>query len=445
MRTFDRARPCDTPRRPGRAAPATPRARSRLLLRGALAAVMLVASAAASAVPSFARQTGQPCMSCHVGGFGPQLTDFGIQFKLNGYTMTKGGDTPIPLAGMLMTGFTHTKAKQDPSTLDGRTLTGDHLHANDNLTLDQASLFYAGRLAEHLGIFSQVTYDGIAQHTSIDNVDLRAANTTELGEHSVLYGVSLNNNPGVQDPFNTLPAWSFPYIGSNVAPGPGAATVLDEAWGQKATGVVAYGMLDNTWYGELGTYRMQTQRMQQFFGVAPGDRDAGALRSPIYARLAFRQNFGAQSLNAGLVLFNTGYQADRSMPDTAHYRDVGVDASWRLPLDHDDSITVLGNVIHEAQGGTPGLTEYNVAGSWYHDGQWGVTVQRFGVNAPGMGSRGTRLQADFTPFSARNPAEWWPPNLRIGAQLTAYDKLDGQGGAAASNADSLFLFAWLAF
>ena len=39
----------------------------------------------ASAVPSFARQTGQPCATCHNGAF-PQLTAYGRQFKLNGYT-----------------------------------------------------------------------------------------------------------------------------------------------------------------------------------------------------------------------------------------------------------------------------------------------------------------------------------------------------------------------
>jgi hypothetical protein len=214
MRTFDFARLCEGQTRPARSF-RSPRVAARALL----AVVLVAASAAASAVPSFARQTGQPCMTCHVGGFGPQLTDFGIGFKLNGYTMTKGGDTPIPLAGMVMTGFTHTKASQDPAALDGRTLTGGTLKANDNLTLDQVSLFYAGRIAEHLGIFSQLTYDGLAQRTSIDNVDVRAAATSDIGGgHSLLYGASVNNSPGVQDPFNTMPSWAFPYIGSNAGP-----------------------------------------------------------------------------------------------------------------------------------------------------------------------------------------------------------------------------------
>ena len=46
---------------------------------------IVLASKPASALPSFARQTGQPCATCHNGAF-PQLTPFGRQFKLNGYT-----------------------------------------------------------------------------------------------------------------------------------------------------------------------------------------------------------------------------------------------------------------------------------------------------------------------------------------------------------------------
>jgi hypothetical protein len=420
-----------------------PRSRFRTWPGAGLALLLALACTLAQAVPSFARQTGQPCAMCHVGGFGPQLTDYGIQFKLTGYTITKGGDWTPPVAAMVMAGLTHTSKSQDASTLDGHSLTGS-LKGNDNLTLDQVSLFYSGRLAEHVGIFSQLTYDGIAQHASIDNVDLRAATTTQLGEHMTVLGVSLNNNPGVQDPFNTLPAWAFPYIASNVAPGPSAATVLDEAFGQKATGLVGYAQLDGMWYGELGTYRMQTPTLQKDFGIAAGDRDAGALRAPLYARLAARKSFESSALEAGVVLFKTGYQPDRAAPEVAHIRDVGVDASYRWTGASGNTATVLGNVIHETQSGA-GMTEYSVSGSYFWDKDYGATLQRFGVNAPGLGSRGTRLQLDWTPFGKTPPTGGIDANLRVGLQLTAYDKLDGAGGSAATDANSLYLFAWLAF
>ncbi len=412
-----------------------------------LAAVAALAlafvSTVARAVPSFARQTGQPCAMCHVGGFGPQLTDYGINFKLTGYTTTKGGAWTPPVAGMVMAGLTHTSKSQDASTLDGHALTGT-LKGNDNFTLDQASLFVAGRIADNVGVFSQLTYDGIAQHTSIDNIDLRAATTTLLGEHMAVLGVSLNNNPGVQDPFNTLPAWVFPYIGSNVAPGPSASAILDEAFGQKATGVVGYAQLDGMWYGELGTYRMQTLTVQKDFGIAAGDRDPGALRAPIYARFAARKSLESSSMEAGVVLFKTGYQPDRTAPDIAHVRDIGFDASYRWIGGDGDTATVLGNLIRETQSGA-NLTEYTLNGSYFWDKSFGATLQRFGVNAPGLGSRGTRVQFDWTPFGKTVPSGGIDANMRVGLQLTAYDRLDGAGGSAATDANSLYLFAWLAF
>ena len=70
------------------------------------------ASERASALPSFAQQTGQPCATCHVGAFGPQLTPFGRQFKLGGYTLEAPDSHSIPLAAMLVASYTHTKADQ---------------------------------------------------------------------------------------------------------------------------------------------------------------------------------------------------------------------------------------------------------------------------------------------------------------------------------------------
>lgn len=419
-------------------------------VRFALVALLAMAAGAASAVPSFARQTGQPCAACHVGGFGPQLTDFGISFKLGGYTLAVPNRPAVPVAAMVMAGFTHTDSAQDPSTLEGRRLDGSRLAGNDNLTLDQASLFLAGRLAPKVGIFSQLTYDGIAQHASIDNVDLRIADTFALpNDVSLLAGLSINNNPGLQDPFNTLPAWAFPYISSPVGPGPSATTVLDAAWAQKATALVAYGQVDNFWYGELGTYRMQSTSTQRFFGIGVADRDAGALRSPLYARVAVRPTWNGGSLNAGLVMFRTGYQADRSLPDTTHYTDFGVDASWREMLDDASQASVAASVVHESSSGTPGLVEYSVTGSYYRPspwgGSWGADLQRLGVNASGLGSRGTRLQLDWTPTGTRPPSGLWDPSVRLGLQFTAYDELDAQRGHAAAMADTAYAFVWLAF
>jgi hypothetical protein len=82
------------------------------MIRGVLALASLTAAGlidtrTASAVPSYARQTGQPCATCHTAW--PELTPFGRQFKLMGYTSggtlcgdgsAKSDETQVPLSVM---------------------------------------------------------------------------------------------------------------------------------------------------------------------------------------------------------------------------------------------------------------------------------------------------------------------------------------------------------
>ena len=51
-----------------------------------LVVVAVFLSGNAQAVPSYARQTGMPCAGCHTTP--PELTPFGRNFKINGYTLT---------------------------------------------------------------------------------------------------------------------------------------------------------------------------------------------------------------------------------------------------------------------------------------------------------------------------------------------------------------------
>ena len=133
-----------------------------------------------------------------------------------------------PISMMAIVGFTHTQADQDP--------TGSPYSANDNVVVAPVSFFYGGAITDHIGAFAQLTYnnapfgaqDPADPYTSKlwtwDNVDVRYANTGNIGNMPVTYGITANNNPSVQDPWNTTPAWSFPYAVSNIAPTPGAGT-----------------------------------------------------------------------------------------------------------------------------------------------------------------------------------------------------------------------------
>ena len=175
------------------------------------AVILLIPRREAQAFPDFAAQTGQPCTACHIGGFGPQLTPFGRAFKIGGYT-TGGGSgwqSSIPVSAMAIESFIHTNqdlpADQVPH----------HFNVNNNVAFDAASLFIAGRVSAHTGGRIQLTYSDIPNAFHVDNTDIRPYTTmfNTFGK-DLQVGISVNNNPTVQDPYNSTFAWGFPYIAS---------------------------------------------------------------------------------------------------------------------------------------------------------------------------------------------------------------------------------------
>ena len=69
----------------------------------AAAAFLAVGNGPAQALPSYARQTGQPCAACHTAF--PELTPFGRRFKIGGYTLGGGDWQGPPIAMMYMPSF----------------------------------------------------------------------------------------------------------------------------------------------------------------------------------------------------------------------------------------------------------------------------------------------------------------------------------------------------
>jgi len=150
-----------------------------------LAAILIfcLCTSIAHAVPSFARQTGMACSACHT--VFPELTPFGREFKLHGYVIdnlkqikgvtmeqreTLSLNSLPPLSVMLQVSYTHTATALPDSGVSGAL-------AKDGEVLfpQQASLFYAGKIADNLGAFIQLTYDGAEDHFGFDNTDIRYA------------------------------------------------------------------------------------------------------------------------------------------------------------------------------------------------------------------------------------------------------------------------------
>jgi hypothetical protein len=195
---------------------------------------LILATQPAHAVPSFARQTGQPCQACHT--VFPELTPYGRRFKLGGYTAstlpqvegTGDKDSNVlslnrlpPLSAMFVTSFTRTRSALPDLAVSQGTAQNDQV-----LFPQEASLFYAGRITPNVGAFLQLTYESSSGSVGLDNSDLRFA--APLDERSLLVGASLNNNPTVQDVWNSTPAWQVLLnLRSSAAPTQAAVTQID--------------------------------------------------------------------------------------------------------------------------------------------------------------------------------------------------------------------------
>lgn len=428
---------------------------------------VMLSSQSAHAVPSFARQTGSDCAACHVGSYGPQLTPYGVKFKLGGYTDTDGKDGKVPLSAMLVSSITHTARDQAEAPTP-------HTNTNDNATVDEASIFLAGRLTDQIGAFIQGTYDGNERNTALDQMDIRFARATELAGHSVTYGLSLNNNPGVQDPFNTMSVWGFPYTGSALAFGTGdASTLINGGLEQHVTGLSAYAYLDNAWYAELGTYRSLPVNMQVRFGLGKEDDPGRLSNGTAYWRLAYFRDQKYQAFSAGLFGLSTAIHPDRSASAVNRYNDIGVDASYQFLGNRQHIATVNTSYTHEAQTRnqllaageaekrTGDLNEFRLNASYTYDQTWGLAAGRFstrgnsdnllyadGFSQGSPNTSGYVVEANWTPWGKED--SWGAPlaNVRLGLQYTLYDTFNGArtnydgNGRDASDNNTLFFYVW---
>jgi hypothetical protein len=472
-------------------------------------------TAPAQALPSFARQTGQPCGTCH-SDF-PALTPYGRRFKLLGYT-TGGGQfrtTPFPIfpgatdshtqdekmraytkglgggtndnmdyvppvSMMAIVGFTHTQTPLPPPT--------SPLAQNDNTVLSPFSGFWGGAITDHIGAFAQVTYNAVPPggfadpfgHTwTWDNTDVRYASTAHAGPFDVIYGITVNNNPTVQDVWNTTPAWSFPYAASTIAGTPATHTLIEGALAAHVGGVGAYSFINDMLYLEVTGYRTFDFRAQNALGTdpfgAPGLLDGVAP----YWRAAIEPQWGPHSLMFGTFgmysavnpwidpTFATGTMGTFAQSDK--YTDVGFDTQYQYQGSN-WWLTLRGSYIHEnqkldatfANGGSANPSNFlnslhlQASLAYGADNRFVLTGQYFDISgssdpilyaslASGFSpnSNGFIGELAYIPFGASQAPGWPWLNARIGLQYTYYNKFDGTTVGAHQN-NTLFLHAWFA-
>jgi hypothetical protein len=435
-----------------------------ILVNLSLAALAVLAMPQAHAVPAYARQMNMECGGCHTRF--PQLNAFGRAFKLGGYTLTaqpqieaKNGNNEQELGlpsvsnlGLMFQGSYTAISKSLPDT------------QNDSVQFPQEmSIFLAGRLAPKLGTFLQFTYDGAEDHFGLDNTEFRYADQTQLAGKEFQYGLTFNNNPTIEDLWNSTPVWGFPWASSSVGPTPGASALIQEGLGQQVAGAGGYALWDSAFYGAATLYRSA----QLGNGGAPtiGSENTIDGVAP-YWRLAWQHGWDNNYLELGTYGITASLYPTGVSGLTDKYTDVAGDFQYERTLGQ-DLLTVHGTYIHEnrnldasvdagsAENASNHLDIYRLDAG-YLFGRWQLVGGYFGVKGgkdallygPAADNGGLKAEPDSDGFIAQ--ASYYPwKNVQLQTQYTYYTKFNGSSsnydgnGRDASDNSTLYLLAWL--
>jgi len=423
----------------------------------------------AGAIPAFAHQTGQSCIACHAGGQFPELNPYGRLFKLMGYTM---GESTNPFAVMAVGSWTKTQRNT--------TASGTELSPKDRqVIIDYASLFAGGKITENLGVFSQFNYESNNPETGLgyfssDNFDLRYADRKVSPSRDSIWGLTLNNNPSVQDVWNSSPAWSYPYTSTTqgaFAELP-VSTLLEGALSHQVAGLGAYLYYNQNYYLELTGYGTA----QGPFSILSVGRKRGDATFPLtflngiapYLRLAYSREFGPHNYMIGgfgmetevLPLDNSNQPLTGQ--GTIRYHDEGLDAQYQYLMDI-HTFTAHFRFIHETisdstvsnaskYAGKASLDSLHLKLCYIYQAQYGLSLAYASIT----GNRDPVYteSANLSPNSRQwTPEIFWlvRQNIRAGLQygyfshyLGADTNYDGSGRDASDN-NTTYAYLWVVF
>jgi hypothetical protein len=301
----------------------------------------------------------------------------------------------------------------------------------------------------------------------MDNTDLRYANQGKLGGKDWNYGITINNNPSVEDLWNSTPAWGFPWISSEAGVSPLAGPIIQGALGSDAAGVGAFSMWNNHLYTDVTVYRSEhagspppvtgTGQTYNISGVAP------------YWRAAWQQNWGSNYLEFGTFgIFMNSFPGAVSGPED-RYVDPSLDFQYERPFGA-NLLDVHGAYTYEksnlgatflAQGASTAanhLNSFKLDGTYHWTNKFTATGALFSTTgttdsllyapAPLTGSNnGSPNTRGYTAQFA-----FWPvQNIDLSLNYTGYTKFNGAStnydGANrnASDNNTVYVALWLNF
>jgi hypothetical protein len=330
----------------------------RLFLHVAIALmVSLLPWQKAMATTGFARQTGEPCSSCHMQAYGPWLTQYGQKFKLDGYVAGNANALPNalnPFSLETVASYTNT-AKNVPTGQYYSNKQSGSSNMNNNLVNDWDALYYTGRVADHVGAYLQLNLNPQVGHSvNLAMADIRIANHAKVLGNNLTYGLTFNNSPTMSDTWMSSYAWMYPYTQSSVALKPTAQPFLQLLMANATTaGSTAYLMINNHLYLEGGAYTSQAANMAGGLGGYNNSQGQGPFNGQIVGAAPYWRAYlqhttgphtmmvGGYGLNANVVpYYSQGFNTD-------NYTETNVDSNYSYMMDNDNMFMAMFRYSHD--------------------------------------------------------------------------------------------------
>ena len=209
------------------------------------------------------------------------------------------------------------------------------------------------KLTDYLGVFYeyQVSNQFPGWKGGAGPVDIRAVHFFHPGDNELLVGVDSNNNPSVQDVWNSTPSWAYPFYGSPQAPG-GPASPMIASLGEQSGSIGAYALLNREWYVEVSGYRVGTDLfrwMNAGTAFQAGGKNYLSGLNP-YWRAYWTKEHGPHSVMVGTFGMQSKVFPNSAAPSgpTDAFTDYGFDTQYQY-IGSTHKITLRGSYVYENQ------------------------------------------------------------------------------------------------
>ncbi len=281
------------------------------------------------------------------------------------------------------------------------------------------------------------------------------------------YGITLNNNPTLEDLWNSTPAWGYPFMLSDSAPTPTAAPIINGLLAQDVAGIGGFTMWDQHLYGAATIYR------SDHLGSAQPSNGEGAsynIRGVApYWRAAWQQDGRTNNFEIGTygIHMSSTPGAVTGLQDS--YTDFGPDFQYDRTIGK-DVLSIRGTYIREnsslpasVQAGAAATVPHHLnsanANAEYHfgnrlSGDFGLFLTSGTADPllypPGAVSGSLNGSPKSTGYIA-NVSYWPVQNIDLAFQYTGYTRFNGAGtnydgaGRNASDNNTIYLLTRFVF